>query len=88
MRWACAGSIVAAEAALGSGFAVNLSGGYHLLAAEHVEAVRKIAADHVVDLGPEGGDRGGHIVAEGTPEEIASTGSSHTGSFLRSMLKV
>jgi excinuclease ABC subunit A len=39
-------------------------------------------ADHVIDLGPEGGDEGGTIVAEGTPEEIARSAASHTGRFL------
>ena len=40
-------------------------------------------ADHVIDLGPEGGDLGGRIVAEGTPEEVAGTPDSATGRFLR-----
>ena len=40
-------------------------------------------AEWVVDLGPEGGDRGGRIVAEGTPEEVAQNPRSHTGGFLR-----
>lgn len=44
-------------------------------------------ADHVIDLGPEGGDEGGWIVAEGTPEEIANTDNSYTGKFLRKVLK-
>ncbi len=44
-------------------------------------------ADHIIDLGPEGGERGGRIVAEGTPEEIASAGNgSHTGRYLRKFL--
>jgi excinuclease ABC subunit A len=43
-------------------------------------------ADWVIDLGPEGGDGGGRIVAEGTPEQIARNKSSHTGRFLRSVL--
>ena len=43
-------------------------------------------ADWVIDLGPEGGDGGGRIVAEGTPEHIASNKRSHTGRFLRSVL--
>jgi excinuclease ABC subunit A len=43
-------------------------------------------ADHIVDLGPEGGDAGGEIVAEGTPEDIAAVGSSYTGKFLRDLL--
>ena len=40
-------------------------------------------ADWVVDLGPEGGDEGGRIVAEGTPERVAAIAESHTGAFLR-----
>jgi excinuclease ABC subunit A len=43
-------------------------------------------ADHVIDLGPEGGDDGGEIVAFGTPEEIAKIPSSHTGHFLKKVL--
>jgi excinuclease ABC subunit A len=43
-------------------------------------------ADWVIDLGPEGGDGGGRIVAEGTPEQIARNKRSHTGQFLRSVL--
>jgi hypothetical protein len=41
-------------------------------------------ADWILDLGPEGGEDGGHIVAEGTPEYIASVANSYTGKFLRS----
>ena len=44
-------------------------------------------ADWIVDLGPEGGDEGGAIVAEGTPEHVAATGHSHTGQFLKKALK-
>jgi excinuclease ABC subunit A len=43
-------------------------------------------ADHIIDIGPEGGDGGGEIVAEGTPEEIARVERSHTGRYLRPML--
>ena len=43
-------------------------------------------ADHIIDLGPDGGFRGGTIVAEGTPEEVAECGSSYTGQFLRRIL--
>ena len=44
-------------------------------------------ADHIIDLGPDGGDRGGTIVATGTPEEIAACEASYTGQFLKKMLK-
>jgi excinuclease ABC subunit A len=40
------------------------------------------AADHVIDLGPEGGEGGGRLVAQGTPEQVASTRASHTGQAL------
>ena len=43
-------------------------------------------ADHIIDLGPEGGDGGGRIIAEGTPEDIASAKGSHTGAFLKGVL--
>jgi len=43
-------------------------------------------ADHVIDLGPEGGDRGGRVVAAGTPEEIARAKASHTGRYLAPVL--
>ena len=44
-------------------------------------------ADWVVDLGPEGGSGGGMIVAEGTPEQVAKVKASHTGKFLKPLLK-
>ena len=44
-------------------------------------------ADWILDLGPEGGDGGGRIVAEGTPEEVAATPESHTGRFLAPLLR-
>ncbi len=43
-------------------------------------------ADHVIDLGPEGGDAGGEIVAEGTPEAVARVARSHTGQALARVL--
>ena len=43
-------------------------------------------ADWVIDLGPEGGEGGGRLVAEGTPEQIARNQRSHTGRFLRKLL--
>jgi excinuclease ABC subunit A len=43
-------------------------------------------ADHIIDLGPEGGDKGGNIVVCGTPEEVAKCNTSYTGKFLRDKL--
>jgi len=45
------------------------------------------SADHIIDLGPEGGDEGGYVVATGTPEDVARSPGSHTGRFLRKMLE-
>jgi excinuclease ABC subunit A len=45
------------------------------------------AADYLIDLGPEGGERGGQIVAQGTPEEVAKNPKSHTGKFLKKVLE-
>lgn len=53
---------------------------------EHNLDVIKVA-DHIIDLGPEGGDEGGTIVAEGTPEEVAEIEKSYTGQFLRPILE-
>jgi excinuclease ABC subunit A len=58
-----------------------LDGGASLLVIEHNLEVIK-SADWVIDLGPEGGDLGGRIVATGTPEQIARNSQSHTGRFL------
>jgi len=44
------------------------------------------SADHIIDLGPEGGDAGGEVVAAGTPEEVAAVKGSHTGAFLKEIL--
>ncbi len=43
-------------------------------------------ADHIIDLGPEGGNRGGEIVAQGTPEQVAKVKGSYTGQFLKPLL--
>ena len=43
-------------------------------------------ADHIIDIGPEGGDGGGRVVAEGTPEEVAAVAESHTGRYLKDVL--
>ena len=44
------------------------------------------SADHIIDMGPEGGEAGGQVVASGTPEEVAAARGSHTGTFLRKVL--
>ena len=59
--------------------------GNTVLVIEHNLDVIK-TADHIIDLGPEGGDNGGTIVAEGTPEEVAENPKSYTGMFLRKLL--
>ena len=59
--------------------------GNTVLVIEHNLDVIK-CADHIIDLGPEGGERGGQIVACGTPEEVAAVPESHTGRFLARML--
>jgi excinuclease ABC subunit A len=43
-------------------------------------------ADWIVDLGPEGGERGGEIVTQGTPEQVAKVASSYTGQYLKAVL--
>ncbi|MEO6529074.1 MAG: excinuclease ABC subunit A, partial [Gemmatimonadaceae bacterium] len=60
--------------------------GNTVLVIEHNLDVIK-TADYIIDLGPEGGTRGGTVVASGTPEEVARVEASHTGRYLRGMLK-
>ena len=43
-------------------------------------------ADHIIDLGPEGGDKGGTVIASGTPEEVAADRASYTGQYLKGLL--
>jgi excinuclease ABC subunit A len=64
-----------------------LQAGHSLLVIEHNLDVIK-TADWVIDLGPEGGEEGGRIVATGTPEQIAASDTSHTGRYLREVLAV
>jgi excinuclease ABC subunit A len=61
--------------------------GNTVLVIEHNLDVIK-TADWIVDLGPEGGTRGGTIVAQGTPEQVARVTESHTGRYLAPMLTV
>ena len=63
-----------------------VDGGDTVIVIEHNLDVIK-SADYIIDLGPEGGDKGGTIVAEGTPEEIVKAKKSYTGKYLKPMLK-
>jgi len=56
------------------------SGNTVLVIEHHIDVVKQ--ADHIIDLGPQGGDRGGEVVAEGTPEQVAANPSSVTGKYL------
>ncbi|NNE46730.1 MAG: hypothetical protein HKN37_08725 [Rhodothermales bacterium] len=60
------------------------SGNSVIIVEHNIDVIR--CSDRVIDLGPEGGRRGGFVVAEGTPEEIAEHPDSHTGRFLRKVL--
>ena len=68
-----------------SAFRKLLEGGASLLVIEHNLDVIK-SADWLIDLGPEGGDQGGKIIATGTPEQVARNTQSHTGRFLAKVL--
>ncbi|MBQ1892085.1 MAG: excinuclease ABC subunit UvrA, partial [Firmicutes bacterium] len=61
--------------------------GNSVLVIEHNLDVIK-CADHIIDLGPEGGERGGTIIAQGTPEEVAAIEQSYTGQYLKKILKI
>ena len=61
-------------------------GGNTVLVIEHNLDVIKIA-DHIIDLGPEGGDGGGEILCTGSPEEVAEVENSYTGQFLKQVLR-
>ena len=60
--------------------------GNTVLVIEHNLDVIK-TADHIIDLGPEGGDGGGTIVVTGTPEEVAACDASYTGQYLKKLLR-
>ena len=60
--------------------------GNTIIVIEHNLDVIKVA-DHIIDLGPEGGDGGGTVVATGTPEEVAENPLSYTGKFLKPLLE-
>ena len=60
--------------------------GNTIIVIEHNLEVIK-CADWILDMGPEGGDEGGHIIATGTPEDIAQVKASYTGQYLKPILK-
>jgi excinuclease ABC subunit A len=60
--------------------------GNTVLVIEHNLDVIK-TADWIIDLGPEGGNRGGRVIAEGSPEDVASVAASYTGQFLKPLLE-
>jgi excinuclease ABC subunit A len=68
-------------------FDALISRGHTILIIEHNMEVIK-CADHIIDIGPEGGDRGGQLVAWGTPEEVALCDATHTGPFLKEKLNL
>ena len=63
-----------------------VDGGNTVIVIEHNLDLIK-TADHIIDLGPEGGDMGGRIIAQGTPEKLADTKESYTGQYLKPLLK-
>ncbi|MBK5092341.1 MAG: excinuclease ABC subunit UvrA [Actinobacteria bacterium] len=63
-----------------------VEGGNTVVVVEHNMDVIKVA-DYVIDLGPEGGDKGGEVVATGTPEQVVSNGNSYTGRYLAKVIK-
>lgn len=69
-----------------SAFNKLINAGASIIIIEHNLEVIK-TADWIIDLGPEGGDRGGYVVATGTPEDIAQVKESYTGKFLRKLLQ-
>ena len=66
-------------------FDALISRGHTILVIEHNMEIIK-CADHVIDLGPDGGDKGGNLVIAGTPEEVARCGDSLTGQYLKDKL--
>ena len=61
--------------------------GNSVIVIEHNLDVIK-TADYIIDMGPEGGDKGGTVIASGTPEEVAATAGSYTGQYLKPLLGV
>ncbi|WDT81378.1 MAG: hypothetical protein MPW14_06425 [Candidatus Manganitrophus sp.] len=73
------------KVARGAAPACGQNGNTVVVIEHNLEVIK--TADWIIDLGPEGGDGGGEIVATGAPEEVAQVEQSYTGQFLRKMLK-
>ena len=58
-------------------------------ALDHIEIMLDVikTADYIIDMGPEGGDRGGTVIAKGTPEEVAKVKKSYTGQYVKKYLE-
>ena len=68
-------------------FEALLEKGHSIIVVEHnIDLIK--CADHIVDLGPEGGNKGGILMGEGTPEELAKNKKSFTGKYLARKIKV
>ena len=88
LRWpsrAIAGARASIYTKLLAAFRKLVEAGHSLLVIEHNLDVVK-TADHIIDLGPDGGEAGGQVVAVGPPEKIADVEASHTGRALRHVL--
>ena len=67
-------------------FDALIAKGHTVIIIEHnIEVIK--CADHIIDIGPEGGDKGGNLVFEGTPEDIIHCEASYTGKFLKEKLE-
>jgi len=67
-------------------FDALISNGHSVLVIEHnIEMIK--CADYIIDLGPEGGEKGGNLIAEGTPEEVVASGTGFTAKYLKEKLK-
>ncbi|MDD3526111.1 MAG: excinuclease ABC subunit A, partial [Bacteroidales bacterium] len=67
-------------------FNALIANGHTIVVIEHNPEIIK-SADHIIDLGPEGGEQGGYVVFEGTPEELVKAENSYTGRFLSNRIK-
>jgi excinuclease ABC subunit A len=66
-------------------FYALLDKGHTVIVVEHNLDLVK-CADHIIDLGPDGGETGGNVVAQGTPEKVAEISASYTGTYLQAKL--